>query len=186
VADLNGVLLLLGFTCFALFSWGVRGHFRSTGTMPLGMQVVSGLSLAGFLWFVERLVFRPAGGGWPLAVILFAGGLALFGWAVRATAKTPPTLAFADDEPSFLLRHGPYRHVRHPFYLSYLMFWVATGLATRGLAGWLAPVVMLGLYWDAAAREERKFAGSDLAEAYAAYRAKAGMFLPRPSALRLG
>ena len=40
--------------------------------------------------------------------------------------------------------------------------------------------------FDAATREERKFAMSELSAAYAAYRAQAGMFLPRPSALIAG
>ena len=39
---------------------------------------------------------------------------------------------------------------------------------------------------DAATREERKFAVSELSTAYAAYRIKAGMFLPRPSTLITG
>jgi protein-S-isoprenylcysteine O-methyltransferase Ste14 len=45
---------------------------------------------------------------------------------------------------------------------------------------------MTALYIEAASREERKFAKSDLAEAYKAYRARAGMFWPRPQALLAG
>jgi protein-S-isoprenylcysteine O-methyltransferase Ste14 len=45
---------------------------------------------------------------------------------------------------------------------------------------------MAALYFDAATREERKFAMSELGSAYAAYRAQAGMFLPRPSSFLAG
>ena len=176
---------MLGVCCFTAFSWGVKGHFRKTGAMPAGMKLTSALSLLGFAWFL----FHLTGGvsqAWPLVVVVFAGSLALFTWAVRATRHTPPTLAFDTDAPSFLLHHGPYRFVRHPFYLAYVMFWVGTALAAPTLLAWAAPLVMTSLYFHAASREERKFARSELSAAYSAYRAQAGMFLPRPSALLAG
>jgi protein-S-isoprenylcysteine O-methyltransferase Ste14 len=183
---INIVLLATGFGCFAGFSWGVKGHFRSTGAMPLGMRVISALSLAGFLWFGWRLGVSPAGPLSPVAESLFVISLAIFAWAIQASRRTPPTLAFADDRPYFLLLDGPYRHVRHPFYLSYMLFWTGTALASPGLAAWVAPLVMLAVYGQAAAREERKFAVSELAGAYADYRARTGMFLPSPAALLAG
>jgi protein-S-isoprenylcysteine O-methyltransferase Ste14 len=182
----NLAVILPGFVCFAAFSWGVKSHFRSTGAMPAGMKVTSGLSLAGFLWFGVRLAAGPATPFWPAVIALFAASLLIFAAAINASRKTPPTLAFDTDKPSFLLNHGPYRYVRHPFYLAYMIFWTATAIATPGLLPWFAPAVMFILYSHAATREERKFAGSELAAAYASYRAKAGMFLPRPSALIAG
>jgi protein-S-isoprenylcysteine O-methyltransferase Ste14 len=87
--------------------------------------------------------------------------------------------AFSDDTPQFLLRHGPYRYVRHPFYASYLLFWVGTAVTTAGWLPWLVPFGMLLLYARAATGEEQKFARSDLAQAYETYRQNTGMFLPR-------
>ena len=169
----------LGLVCFAAFSWGVKGHFRRTGPVPAGTMLISLLTVGGFAWFALRLVFSAPGAAWPLALLLFAAALALFGWTIRATSQTPPTLAFDTDKPSFLLRHGPYRYVRHPFYLSYLLFWTGTAVAASGLAPWLTPAVMLAVYRIAAGREEQKFAGSDFRMAYEAYQRHAGMFLPR-------
>ncbi|MCB5945402.1 isoprenylcysteine carboxylmethyltransferase family protein [Acidocella sp. KAb 2-4] len=171
--------------CFAAFSWGVRGHFRSTGAMPLGMKITSLLSLAlfgGFLWHLAH----GLGAAWFVSIVLFTASLGVFATAILASRRTPPTLAYDTDAPNFLLKHGPYRYVRHPFYLAYVLFWFGTALAVHSLAGWLAPVVMTALYVDAASREERKFATSDLAASYAAYRARAGMFWPRPLALLAG
>ncbi len=182
----NLFVVISGFICFAAFSWGVKGHFRSTGAMPTGMKVTSALSLAGFVWFAARLAAGPSSAAWPAVIALFAASLLIFIWAISASRKTPPTLAFDNDKPSFLLNHGPYRYVRHPFYLAYMMFWTATAIATPGPLPWVAPAVMFILYSHAATREERKFAGSELAAAYASYRARAGMFLPRPSALIAG
>jgi protein-S-isoprenylcysteine O-methyltransferase Ste14 len=173
---------IFGFACFAAFSWGVKGHFRSTGAMPPGMKLTSALSMAGFAWFLWHLT-AGVSYAWPVTLALFSGALCIFFWAILATRHTPPTLAFDTDQPSFLLHHGPYRFVRHPFYLAYLMFWVGTAAAAQTLLAWAAPVIMTALYFHAATREEQKFATSDLSAAYAAYRSQAGMFLPRPSAL---
>ena len=176
---------LAGLTCFAAFSWAVKKHFRQTGAMPPGMKLTSGLSLLGFAWFAWHLT-AGVSQAWPLVLALFAASYGVFSWAIRATRRTPPTLAFDTDQPSFLLRHGPYQYVRHPFYLAYLLFWCATALAAQSLLAWAAPVIMATLYFEAATREERKFAESELSNAYAAYRAQAGMFLPRPSTLLAG
>jgi len=172
-------LLSLGSLCFAAFAWGVKAHFRQTERVPPGTILISVLTVTGFLWFAWRLLAHGPAALSALAIVLFILSLMLFAWTVRATRSTPPTMAFDTDEPSFLLNHGPYRYVRHPFYAAYLLFWTATALATRGLTAWAAPLLMLAVYWNAARREERKFANSSLAAAYQSYRAKAGMFIPR-------
>jgi protein-S-isoprenylcysteine O-methyltransferase Ste14 len=179
IISASSALFILGFVCFAAFSWGVKGHFRRTGRIPAGTILISLLTVSGFGWFTFNLAATQVGAGWPAACLLFAGALALFAWTIKATRRTPPTLAFDTDEPSFLLRHGPYQYVRHPFYLSYLMFWTGTAVAFTGLLPWLAPAVMLAVYRIAAGREEQKFAGSKLGAAYDAYRRQAGMFFPR-------
>jgi protein-S-isoprenylcysteine O-methyltransferase Ste14 len=172
-------LLVAGLTCFAAFAWGVRSHFRPTGRTPPGTVLISVLTVSGFLWFAWRLLSGGLAFVWPLALALFVLSIALFAWTVSATRKTPPTMAFDTDEPSFLLNHGPYRFVRHPFYAAYLLFWTGTALATPRLLPWAAPLVMLLVYSNAARREEGKFASSSLAQAYQNYRAKTGMFFPR-------
>ncbi|MDE1895574.1 MAG: isoprenylcysteine carboxylmethyltransferase family protein [Rhodospirillales bacterium] len=172
-------------SCFAAFSWGVSKHFRSTGAMPLGMKVTSLLSLALFVAFLLHLT-QGASTFWLISLGLFIASAAVFAAAVAASRLTPPTLAFDTDAPNFLLQHGPYRYVRHPFYLAYILFWLGTAVAVHGLLGWIAPVLMTALYIEAASREERKFANSELAGAYNAYRARAGMFWPRPLALLAG
>jgi protein-S-isoprenylcysteine O-methyltransferase Ste14 len=179
----SAVLLVAGCVCFAAFSWGVKSHFRQTGRIPAGTVLISALTVSGFLWFAWRLLAGGPAVTWPLALALFVGSITLFAWTVSATRKTPPTLAFDTDEPAFLLKHGPYRYVRHPFYAAYLLFWTATALASPGLLPWLAPLVMFGVYWNAAWREERKFACSNLASDYQRYRSKAGMFIPRLRAI---
>jgi protein-S-isoprenylcysteine O-methyltransferase Ste14 len=184
INDLHGDILIstglfaAGLGCFVGFIWAVKAHFRSTGPMPLGMKVVSLLNVAGFGWFVLRLITDRPSSLWPIGLGCFALSMAVFAWAVRSTRNSPPTLAFSTDEPAFLLRHGPYQYVRHPFYVAYLLFWTGTAIASRGWAPWAAPALMLLVYTNAARREEQKFARSSLAAAYRQYRSKVGMFLP--------
>ena len=167
----------LGLACFASFSWAVKGHFRATGAMPPGMRLIGAASLLGFLHFLWQL--RHGAASWPIVALLFGLALWLFVWTIRATRSTPPTLAFATDAPDILFCHGPYRYVRHPFYLSYILFWIGTAVSAARPGTWAVPLVMGALYFQAASREERKFARSALAPDYDAYRRQTGMFLPR-------
>ena len=173
------------FICFAAFVWGVKSHFRSTGDMPPGMKLTSALSTLLFAAFLWHLAYG-ASELWPIALILFTAALGVFAAAIKASRINRPTLAFDTDSPNFLLSHGPYRYVRHPFYLAYVLFWFGTAIAVHGLLAWAAPAIMTGLYIHAATREEQKFANSELASAYAAYRTRAGLFWPNPRGILAG
>jgi protein-S-isoprenylcysteine O-methyltransferase Ste14 len=175
----GAVLLAAGLLCFAAFCWGVKSHFRRTGRIPPGTQAIAALSAAGFGCFLLRLALCRLGPAWPAALALFVLSAGLFAWTVGATRQSPPTLAFDTDQPAVLLRHGPYRLVRHPFYLSYVLFWAGTAAASPGPWPWLTPAVMTAVYLRAALLEERKFGRSGLASAYEMYRGQAGLFWPR-------
>ena len=176
-------VLVAGLVCFGSFSWAVRFHFRQSGESPRGMQAVSVLSVVAFAWFAYGLVTRP-GGHRALPLALCALSLLLFWSCILHTRPKPFTLAFSLDLPAFLDTGGPYRLARHPFYVSYLLFWVATALAVPGVLPWVAPAVMGALYTLAAAREEAKFASGALDAEYQAYRLQTGMFFPLLSGLR--
>ena len=96
------------------------------------------------------------------------------------TRVQPLTLAFAVNTPAYVHIGGPYAYVRHPFYSSYVMFWLATAVAEHNLLGWIILMLMTALYSIAAKREERKFASSLLAATYNDYRGKTGMLIPIP------
>jgi protein-S-isoprenylcysteine O-methyltransferase Ste14 len=91
----------------------------------------------------------------------------------------PLTIAFADDVPMHVVRSGPYRVVRHPFYTSYMLAYLAGLIATASPL--LIPVIvcMGTLYTRAASGEEAKFAASALRDEYAVYRHRTGRFTPR-------
>ena len=170
-------VLLAGLVCFGSFSWAVKFHFLKYRESPRSMQAVSALSVVAFACFTYGLGTQP--GGYRVAPFaLCALSLLLFWWCILHTRPKPFTLAFSLDLPAFLDTGGPYRVARHPFYLSYLLFWVATALAVPGALPWVAPVVIGALYTLAATKEEAKFASSALVGEYRAYRLQTGMFFP--------
>jgi len=165
-------------TCFLAFCWALKGHFHWHGHMPAGMRMLTAMSLVAFGSFLAGCSDGSLGSLWPCAIISFTGSLALFTWTLRATRRTRLTVAFSEDRPTFLLRKGPYRYVRHPFYSAYLLFWFGSAVASAGYASWAAAVAIAFVYWLASNQEEEKFSHSELAEAYAAYRAVTGRFIP--------
>ena len=175
---LGWAVLLAGTACFGSFTWAARFHFQKSGAMPLGMQAVSAASLLAFAWFLYGMGAGPGGGQLAAFALCVASSL-LFWWCIAHTRRKRFTLAFSPDAPAFLDTSGPYRLARHPFYLSYLIFWTATALASPGLLSCTVPAVMAALYVSAARKEEAKFANSALDGEYRRYRARTGMFLPR-------
>lgn len=176
---LDAGLTASGSIVFGAIAWAVRGHFVSN-RMPAGMRVLSALSLAAFaaylhqLWALEQPWWAHLTG-----FALQAAGLALFLWAIRASCEQRLALAFDEGEPRFLLRQGPYRHIRHPFYASYLMFWSGCSVTTLSpvCVGFL--LLLAWVYTAAALAEERLFHRGPLREAYEAYTRSAGLFWPK-------
>ncbi|HLH03906.1 MAG TPA: isoprenylcysteine carboxylmethyltransferase family protein [Bryobacteraceae bacterium] len=176
------VLAALLLACFGSFTWGVRNFFVKPEKMALGMRVTL---MSGTLFSVLHLLtilFWSTPETVPAAIAAGLYGLscAMFWWAIRANRVKPLAACFAKSEAAHLVQHGPYRYVRHPFYCSYLLAWVAGAVGTMNI--WLAftAAVMFVLYLTAAVNEENKFAASPLADAYAAYRASTGRFFPKP------
>ena len=172
------VVASFGTACFACFTWGTLRHFARRDKESQGTWVISLLSLWAFGFFVWRVLHGTLSQGWMVGCVLFAVSAGLWVWTLAETRTTPPTLAFTGDEPRFMLNAGPYRWVRHPFYSAYLLFWTGTAVATPGLSGWVAVLILGAVYVVAARHEEGKFARSAFAGRYAAYAARTGMFLP--------
>jgi protein-S-isoprenylcysteine O-methyltransferase Ste14 len=176
---LSGALLL---SCLASFGWAMRKFFVQPAGITTGMRVTKACGIAfAIQHFVAILVThgitqeRGAGG-----VFLYLSSLGLFWWAIKTTSKRPLSAVASPDMPTHMVEEGPYRFIRHPLYFSYLLTWFAGVIATG--RWWLIPsvAVMAVIYFNAASREERKFAGSPLASAYREYQSRTGLFVPNP------
>ncbi len=161
------------------FTWALRGHFTST-TMSRRAQLISlavVFTSVGFIYLVwwqsQPIVAQIVG------VLIEMGGFALFRAAILASSEAQLRFAFDEEHPHSLVTGGPYRYIRHPFYTSYLIFWIGWGVAAWSPWSVVAVVVMIALYAWAALTEERKFSATPLAGDYAAYKRRAGFFWPR-------
>ncbi|MCQ8242280.1 methyltransferase family protein [Rhizosaccharibacter radicis] len=183
-AAIAAITVLLSLLAVGSFGWGVARHFAGRQRMPPGMRLLSGASFAAWLLFAGLILTTAPPDPWAAVAgwVLFLGATLLFWRTVAATRGRPPHLAYSDAPPDVVFSHGPYAHVRHPFYLSYILFWTGTAVVLPRI-GW-APVAlgMAAWYVMIARGEERRFASSALSSAYRAYRARTGMLLllPRP------
>jgi protein-S-isoprenylcysteine O-methyltransferase Ste14 len=177
---MNAVALEIWVSAFSSFGWGMLRFFRK----PAGLHGRTALVAAlGALFSGWHLFAIASSSPTPLRQLAAIGCLSfattLFWSAVCACGSHALTAIFADDLPVHLVRGGPYRYIRHPFYTSYTIFWFAGWIASGSLLALVSAVMMLGLYLDAAGREERKFAGSPLRAEYEAYRRRTGLMTPR-------
>lgn len=176
---LDLVVTLVGLAVFGHHVWALRGHFASD-RMTSGARTISLFALVTCLvmiylgWSIEQ--------PWQaslLGIVLILSSLMLFWGAVRASQAARLRYAFDDAMPQSLVVTGPYQRIRHPFYASYLLFWLGWAIATWTLWA-LLPVAIMGLLYTRAARYEEGLLGnSSMAADYAAYRLQAGFFWPK-------
>lgn len=126
------------------------------------------------------LGFRTPVGLWNGigALALLAAALALYEWARRTVRERRFHIAWSGEVPAEVCADGPYRWVRHPFYLAYMIAFLALPVALPKLAALAAFLFNVALYAHAARRDERDLAASPLAQAYARYKGRTGMFIP--------
>jgi protein-S-isoprenylcysteine O-methyltransferase Ste14 len=115
--------------------------------------------------------------GW-VGTLFFVAALGLFWWAVRANKAKPLSVAYSRDSPQHLMQDGPYRLIRHPFYSSYCLCWIAGPIVAGQPLMWVAILLLFPFYFLAAKAEETKFLRSSLAEDYRLYKKRTGMFFP--------
>jgi protein-S-isoprenylcysteine O-methyltransferase Ste14 len=173
------ILTVLASTIFAAFAWALRFHFSSL-RMPIGMVGLSALSVTVFSISIAHFSTHPPDRmpfALAFAIMILAGGL--FFWSVNASRNAKLRLAFDVIDQSELVDCGPFRFLRHPFYASYNLFWLACAIATGSIVVLLGSVALLSTYVVLARREERGLLASPVGESYRAYQARAGFMLPR-------
>jgi protein-S-isoprenylcysteine O-methyltransferase Ste14 len=175
---LDIAVTVLSLTHVGLQVWATRGHF-------VGGKIERPAVLLALLVFCTALTYtvliwtnmQPRAAK-TSGLLIEIGALWLFLAAIIASRQARLHFAFDPEVPQSLLQAGPYRVVRHPFYTSYILFWFGWAIATWSLWS-VPPLVLLVLFYVAAARfEERRFARTDMAAAYQAYRQRAGLFWP--------
>ena len=176
---LDFAVILLALFVVGQFVWAMRFHFR-TEKMALAAKMISAIGMATIALFIYLLAAREQPVLAHLAGIgLMIGASLLFVAANSASRAARLYYVFEGRGPNSLLTDGPYRYLRHPFYVSYLALWCGWALATWTWVS-IIPVAIIGaVYVKAAQDEEATIAASPLAGDYAAYKRRAGFFWPR-------
>ena len=190
---MNVALAILSLAGYALMLALPRIFFRSDGRMnlswfltasPFGLSAVGvALAWAGVIPTVQlhdttlATTFDVLG--------MFATVVAIAMIVATMTAnRVPLALWHQEDElnaPKQIITYGPYRFVRHPFYVSFLLLAIGAVLIAKDPVTMAAfPLGLLSLDWTVR-KEEKKLLASPLGEEYGAYRARTGKFLPRMS-----
>jgi protein-S-isoprenylcysteine O-methyltransferase Ste14 len=162
---------------FMMIAAATKQHFNSD-KYPWGMHLISILSLIGVSFFMYTAFVLTL--SHPVVVLLLiAAAFVLFLWAARHSSQRQLGLAFAEDfKTSGIITTGPWRFVRHPFYVSYVTFWFACALGTLHVVSIIVFGALLFIYVYSALREEAWLSGGDHGTTYLTYQRSTGFFLP--------
>lgn len=111
--------------------------------------------------------------------ILAFGAVILYEWTRRTVIDRNFYVGLAGEVPPALCGAGPYHYVRHPFYVSYMVAFVAVAAAFPSLIVAGVCVLNIGLFVYMAFDDERVLHQSPLAADYESYKVRVGMFVPR-------
>lgn len=107
------------------------------GVLTLGALVVMGLD-ARFGWSPQLALAIHLG-----ALVSWTLGQGLFSWAMASNVFFSGAVRIQVDRDHTVATGGPYRYVRHPGYVGYIISWLATSLALGSLWG-LIPAGLVG------------------------------------------
>ncbi len=184
------VAILVGFLPFGLYH-RIRSNIggEKLDRWQEGAFILFGLRLSGLPWFIGGIVWMidPSLMAWasvPLPLwlrwcgfVLIAIWCVLFVWTFQTLGKNLTDTVVTRKEHT-LITTGPYRYVRHPFYLSFLIAVIGGGIVT---ANWYLFVTSLLPFAFLVARtriEEEKLV-ERFGDEYRDYMAKTGRFWPR-------
>jgi protein-S-isoprenylcysteine O-methyltransferase Ste14 len=154
---------------------------RDTGAVLGQFSFASGMACVFVMGLFYGLVALAALCGCVLALC----SVALYEWTRRTAVDRNFYVGLAGEVPPAVCEMGPYRYVRHPFYLSYMMAFVAVAVAFPSPIISGVCLLNIGLFVYMALDDENVLLASSLGASYRDYRGRVGMFLPRFTAKRL-
>jgi protein-S-isoprenylcysteine O-methyltransferase Ste14 len=165
------------------FYLAMRRLFRRPPSgLPLGARLTNLATALLVAYELHRVSRLRAEISWTEAAAmsgLHLLALAVFVWAWRSLSPAQPAIGFSWQLPQAgLAKRGPYRFVRHPLYLSYLVAWLAIPAVLLDPLGLAAAAGMAVIYVIAARQEEALLLRSELGAEYGAYHRRTPMLLP--------
>lgn len=174
---LRAILTVSTIIPFLLFASAGLWHFGS-GAKP-GTNVVSIASLIGLAAVIYTIWTQPEIQLWSvLGVALQALSVFVFGWCIGTSGRRNLSLAGGESRSTRLLTEGPYAVVRHPFYTSYIIFWIG-GVAIAFSIFTIASASLLIAIYSYVARREDEVLAQRFAGEFAQWHDSTGAFIPK-------
>jgi len=155
-----------------------EGLFILATLRPIGILLWLGVIayMINPAWMAWSSIPLPAWLRWTgLTMCAIGGGLMI--WTFRRLGKNlTDTVVTRRDH--MLVTNGPYRFVRHPFYVSGAVFALGTSLVAANWLLFLGAVLFVGLIIIRTRTEEEKLL-TRFGESYRAYRQRTGRFIPK-------
>ena len=176
------LLVFSAVAAVSFFCVGLTSYFERRRDRPLWVR---GIHDTGMLLSLVHLagvfLLEPRSDGAAVAgVMMYTAAVSLFLGAIEAANRTRLQRSFVDlPLPDRLISDGPYRWVRHPFYLGYIIGAIAPMVAIDHVVVFVASSLMVLITVTAAFREERVWLSSPRADAYRDYTSRTGMFVPK-------
>lgn len=166
-------ILVAGLIWGRLYFFKISGGTRRSVALAYDSAVILQVVCTYYFLFTLELDSRI----WILfAAICYLCSIAIFWWAIF-TAKE---LDFAfSNRVGSIVTTGPFRFVRHPFYLSYVLAWIGNSLLFNSLILWITLFYLMTFYFLSAKKEEKVILKSVYSKEYEQYIQEVGMFLPR-------
>jgi protein-S-isoprenylcysteine O-methyltransferase Ste14 len=175
LAKLAAVITAAEFVVATMFYFRRRARPRATWMMGGVLLIALGLHAFFLVVAHDTPPLQLA-----VALALFGVSNVLFWSAVVAHGTKRPSAVFGETTPEALVTSGPYRVVRHPFYLAYVSAFLGSALVGNHWILLIATAVLFACY-DWAARSEEYLLASDpgpCGSQYAAYLRKSWRWLP--------
>jgi protein-S-isoprenylcysteine O-methyltransferase Ste14 len=150
--------------------------FSDSGAALGGTAFLSGTAVVLWKGLFEGLDLTLGTLGATLSVL----SLALYEWARSTVAGRRFNIALAGEVPDAVCESGPYRYIRHPFYLSYVIAFLGMLVATATLVAAVVFMFNLALFTYMARDDERTLEGSALGSDYGTYKQRVGFLLLLP------
>ena len=166
------VTLISGFV-WARFYYFERHSPESLLGTFLYDPVVVGHILVSLWYFSEQPTVQAS--FLLIAVIILILAFMVFWWAVAQSYG----LGFAGSSGSTrIVSSGPFKFVRHPFYISYTLTWLGACILFNSFLLWITLLYLAAFYVTAAIKEEKQLVSGNM-DLYSAYQKNVGMFIPR-------
>lgn len=178
------LLKVISISCAVLaygsFIWAARSYFANKEQS--NKKEYNFINLAGsffiVLLFVAQVIGSPSKVQQVVGSVLLVLSFTLLIWAISIQNNGKLDFAFTGNVPRFLTTKGPYRIVRHPIYLAYLLGWLGGAIASGYYILCIVAFVMGRSYIKAIEQEERLFAESKFKEAYQKYTQGTSRIIP--------